>query len=182
MFFTSIKDKDEMKTTGIYKAAFITQLLRKLNNQQLRRKSINHTKEDFFNISIYKSKYENNNFMLIIKPQNFHFFIENNKLFYHPRNNHLDGVLKQYYCGEGLELAYNLPVTENKHKRGNALNHQLHSSLSFAPTIICHKKLKYLKSQIYTPTNIIKYRSFYDLQNPINAIHNILADIISNSN
>ena len=144
---------------------------------------------DFFSISIYKSNYEKNNYMFIIRPQNYHFFLENDKFIYHPKNKHLDGLLKQYYCHDynndnnntnnnnndndnekEFELAYNLlPLSLPPPS-------SLSSSQSLIPKIICHKKLKYLKLYIYK--EMIYYKVFYNLQNPINAINDSINDII----
>ena len=99
--------------------------------------------------------------MLIIQPQNYHFFIENNKLIYHPNNRNLDGLLKQYSCDKGFELAYNL-----------LLNIKI-------PKVFCHKNLKYLKSNIYKSENLIHYKRFFELKDPIKAINIIINDIIS---
>ena len=141
----------------IYKNLFIHNLLKNIHKNKL-------DNIDFFNVSMYKSEYERNNFMIIIKPQNYHFFIESEKFIYHPKNKHLDGILKQYYCNKGFELAYTLPINDNT---------------SFPiPKVICHKKLKYLKANIYKPENILVYKSFYDLQNPFTAINEGLKDFI----
>ena len=89
----------------------------------------------FFKISIFKSKYEPNNFMLIIYPQEYHFFIENERLIYHPNNKYLDGILSKYICNDNdFELVYNLQF----------------DSHPIIPKVTCHKKLKYLKINIIT--------------------------------
>ena len=120
----------------------------------------NYNLNDLFNISIYKSKYEPNNYMIIVNPQEYHFFLENEKLIYHPNNNNLDGILKQYYCNENFELAY-----------------ELHSNIS--PKVICHRKLSYLKSNIFHNKYIYK-KIFNELQNPINGIKIIINDMLKN--
>ena len=120
---------------------------------------------DFFKISIYKSKYEKNNFMLIIYPQEYHFFIENDQLIYHPNNKYLDGILKQYFCDDDddFELAYNINLNVS------------------SPKVICHKKLNFLKRNVYADKSTY-IKTFDELQNPINAIKKIIADIIKNNN
>ena len=148
------------RTDYIYKNhMFVSTLLK--NKKKI--KSNKKFYSDFFNVTVFKSSFEEYNFMLIIQPQNYHFFIENNKLIYHQNNRHLDGLLKQYSCDYGFELAYRLPLNNNKNK---------------FPRVVCHKNLKYLKSNIYKPQNIIHYKKFETLQNPINAIKVTLNDII----
>ena len=153
----------------IYNNLFITTLLK----IKIKISSINNNNNyyfDFYNISILQSMFEKNNFMFVIQPQNYHFFLENERLIYHPNNKHLDGLLKQYSCPRDFELAYNLlPIIDDK-KSGNKF-----------PKVICHKNLKYLKSYVYKLENIIHYRVFFELMNPINAIGIVLNDIIGES-
>ena len=147
----------------IYNNLFITNLL---NNNKKNKKLINNKDIylDFYNISIFKSNFEMNNYMILIKPQNYYFFIENNKLIYHPNSKNMDGLLKQYSCDIGFELAYNLQLKNN----------------NFAfPRIICHRSLSYLKS-IYKFENLIHYKYFHELQTPINAITLLINDMITN--
>ena len=175
----------------IFRNTFITTLLKnKLIND---RKKYN---SDFFNMSIFKSNFEINNFMLLIQPQNYHFFIENKKLIYHPNNKHLDGLLKQYSCESGFELAYNLPLNIISNNNNNNNNDEdddddeeeeaededdkiNSNNNNYFPSIICHKNLNYLKMNIYKPGNIIFYKKFYELQNPINAIKVTINDFIT---
>ena len=124
----------------------------------------NSSISEFFKISIYKSNYEANNFMLIIYPQEYHFFIENEQLIYHPNNEYLDGILKQYFCNNDFEFAYNLHLNVSPP----------------IPKVICHKKLKYLKTNIYANESM-HTKTFDELQNPINAIKIIIGDIIKNN-
>ena len=147
---------------NIYNNSYIIDLLNN-NNNHIYNKMKNFN--DFFKISMYKSYYELNNYMFIIKPQNYHFFIENNKLIYHPNNNYLDGILRQYYCDIEYELAYNLSLTKY--------------SESLIPKVICHRKLNYLKKNIYN-NKCIYYKTFDSLQNPINAIYYMFNDILKN--
>ena len=182
------------KTDYIYKNnMFVSTLLK--NKKRL----INNKKvyTDFFNIAIFKSRFEEHNYMLIIQPQNYHFFIENNKLIYHPNNRHLDGLLKQYSCDSGFELAYSLPINNNNRNDNEDEDDDIYNdndeddeiyndsdkgkndeNNNVFPKVICHKRLKYLKLNIYKPQNIIHYKKFETLQNPMNAIKMILNDII----
>lgn len=142
---------------NIYENLYMINLMKNIN--------IPFYNNDFFKISIYKSKFDSKNFMLIIHPQQYHFFIENEKLIYHPNNKYLDGILKQYFCNndDNFELAYNLNI----------------NVFPPIPKVICHKNLKYLKTNIYFNQNI--YTKYFDeLQNPINAIKMIINDIIKN--
>lgn len=118
---------------------------------------------DFFNVALFKSSFEKNNFMLIIQPQNYHFFIENDKLIYHPNNQHLDGLLRQYSCQREYDLVYSMPLKNDK---------------NLYPKVICHKNLKYLKSRIYKAPNLFYYKKFEELQEPMNAINIVIRDII----
>ena len=125
---------------------------------------------NFFNISIYKSSYVSDNFMIIIKPQNYHFFIEKShndyRLIYHPPNNHLDGILSQYNCDKNFELVYNLPLWWKTEK-----------ILDPIPRVICHKNLQYLKKYIYPLNNIIFSKNYNDLQTPLKGILNIIRSL-----
>ena len=141
-------------SADMYKNSFIIDIW-KINN-------ILRLKNDFYKILLYKSKYEMYNYMITIYPQNYHFFIYNGILIYHPSNKYLDGILKQYYCDDGFELAYELPI----------------KNLS-TPKIICHKKLNYLKTYIYKNKSIYE-KSFDELQNPIVGINSLITDIIKN--
>ena len=149
---------------------FITNLLNKIkliNKNKKKKGKENEYHYDFYNISIFKSSFEANNYMLIIQPQNYHFFIENGELIYHPKK--LDSLLKKYLCNnnnnndkDNFELAYKLPLSDKT---------------SPFPKIICHRNLNYLKLYIYKPENIIHYKYFHELQTPINAITAIINDI-----
>ena len=146
----------------IYKNAFIINLMKKNN-------AIIRLRNNFFRISVFKSKHEINSYMIIIYPQHYHFFIEDELLIYHPNNKHIDGILKQYRCNEDFELAYNmLPINNNNKNKNN-----------FIPKIICHRKLNYLKTFVYNNKSIYE-KSFDELQNPINAINNSISNIIKN--
>ena len=168
-----------IKNTNKYyiydKNFFITPLLKKkikiYNNNNKSNNNNNNNNDynfDFYNITIFKSTYERNNLMFIVQPQNYHFFVENGNLIYHPNNRHLDGLLKQYSCDNDFELAYNLPIKKD--------NDAVDDNNNKFPKVICHKKLKYLKLYIYP--RITYYRAFYSLINPINGINLILNDII----
>ena len=117
---------------------------------------------NLFKISVFQSKYEKNNFMMIIYPQHYHFFIQDSiSLIYHPNNDYLDAVLKQYRCNTDFELAYKIPI----------------NNTSFSPKVICHRKLSYLKKYIYTNKSTYE-KCFNELQNPINAIYVCFNEII----
>ena len=105
-----------------------------------------YTLNDIFEVVIYQYPV-NDYFMIIIKPQKYHFFIEDGKLIYHPR--YSDNVSKYYNCPTLFEKAYQLPV----HAVGEQQNNMV-------PKIICHRNLKYLKSNVYTEQ--IHKKSFDD--------------------
>ena len=122
---------------------------------------------EIFKISIYKSKHEINSYMLILYPQRYHFFIEEDKLIYHPRNKNLDSILKQYRCDGEFELAYQFLMKEKKR------------NISFIPKVVCHRKLKYLKMFIYGDKSIYE-EYFDDLQNPFMAVHYSITNMLKN--
>ena len=94
----------------------------------------------FYNIAIYKSIYNDLNFMIVINPQRYYFFLENGKLIYHPKSQkkYTDGILKNYFCrSDLLELAYDIPLTKDD------------KDIILPPTVICHLNLTYLEKYIY---------------------------------
>ena len=122
---------------------------------------------EIFKISIFKSKHEINSYMLILYPQRYHFFIEEDKLIYHPSNKYLDSILKQYRCDGDFELAYQFLMNDKQR------------NISFIPKVVCHRKLKYLKMFIYEEKSI--YDEYFDeLQNPFMAIHYTINTMLKN--
>lgn len=116
----------------------------------------------FHHVEIKQSQYESNCFMLIIAPQNYHFFIEHDKIIYHPVVNDgsdLDGVLRYYHCDEDFELVYQLPI-------GSKTNN---------PKVTCHRNLQYLKKYVYTIE--IYYETFDTLQHPMSVLKRFFKQI-----
>ena len=105
--------------------------------------------------------------MFIIYPQEYHFFLEKDRLIYHPNNKHLDGILTQYFCrdDERFELAYNLHLNVSPP----------------VPKVICHRKLNFLKRYIYATDQCLHTKTFDQLQNPVTAIKKIIEDILKNA-
>ena len=107
-----------------------------------------------YNMSVFTDYNNNSNFMIILNPQQYHFFIENeNEIFYHPNSDdYNDGVLKQYFCqDQSLDLVYS--VLENP------------------PIVTCHKNLKYLKKYVYKKEPIY-VRQFDEFKQPLECIFN----------
>ena len=126
-------------------------------------KSFNNIKDytlhDVFRVSIYKAP-NDNCYMIIVKPQNYHFFIENGKFIYHPQKN--DNLSKYYTCPLFFDKAYQLPVTKNENneqsqKNKNELVNKMEREY---PKIICHRNLKYLNNNVYVKK--IHQKSFKD--------------------
>ena len=116
-----------------------------------------YTLNDIFEVVIYQYPV-NDYFMIIIKPQKYHFFIEDGKLIYHPR--YSDNVSKYYNCPTFFEKAYQLPVQDVEKEGGGGGGEQQQQRKNIVPKIICHRNLKYLKSNIYTKQ--IHKKSFDD--------------------
>ena len=113
----------KIKQINPYKNCFI-------NNNQMKVTPIN----DFFNISMFASKYDKFDYMFIIYPQKYHFFINKEYLIYHPTNQkHIDSILRKYYCPKQYDLAYKIPL----------------NSVSFLPKVVCHQNLEYLQKHVY---------------------------------
>ena len=111
----------------------------------LQKFQIGYTLNNIFEVVIYQYPV-NDYFMIIIKPQKYHFFIENGKLIYHPR--YSDNVSKYYNCPTFFNKAYQLPVNALGGEVGGGGEKE--EQLNMVPKIICHRNLKYLKSNIYT--------------------------------
>ena len=107
----------------------------------------------FYHLAVYKAPLEDNCYMLYIAPQAYHFFIENGSIIYHPFNVN-DSVLKHYTCAQSFEPAYLIPLE----KKLGFMN----------PTVICHRRLRYLKKHVYTDR--IYFKTFDTLQKPMNAL------------
>ena len=120
----------------------------------------------FHHVEIKKSQYESNCFMLRIVPQNYHFFVEHDRIIYHPVVNDgsdIDGVLRYYHCDEDFELAYQLPSNLESNNIANN------------PKVVCHRNLRYLKKYVYT--NEIYYETFDTLQHPMSVLKRFFKQI-----
>ena len=135
--------------------------------------SLTSSLHSFYHLAIYKAPLMDNSYMLYIAPQAYHFFIENGSIVYHPFNTN-DSVLKHYTCPPSFEPAYSIPLE----KKLGFMN----------PTVICHRRLRYLQKHVYTDRIYLK--TFDTLQKPMNALaavfkvgycfEKILADKIKN--
>ena len=97
-----------------------------------------------------------NNYMIVILPQNIHFFIESkNMIIYHPRQQ-ISEIL--YTCPESYEFAYVVPIDQRK-----------------VPTVLCHRNLNYLKDFVYR--NKVYEKSFLEFQNPLDVLYSFFTSI-----
>lgn len=119
-----------------------------------------------YHVVIKQSQYEPRCFLIIIAPQNYHFFIEHERIIYHPVTNDgsdIDGVLKYYRCEEDFELTYQLPVNfDGKINKKH-------------PRVLCHRNLEYVKKYIYTRE--VYYETFDTLQHPMSVLKRFFTKI-----
>lgn len=118
-----------------------------------------------YSIALYKesnSLFQSNNCMIHIMPQNYHFFIEDNKLIYQPIILNINNYQKQC-CDQSSkypDLAYILSVENTSI-----------SLITPIKKIMCRKSLNYLKEKVYT---IVTYRlQTYHLKNPMTLLYHL---------
>ena len=125
----------------------------------------NYTTHSLFSVVVYVSSLEPVScFMIFINPQRLYFFIERGNIIYHPNDERNDALLKQYAACEPsdeFELAY---VITNVTK----------------PKVICHRKLSYLKKNIYT--NKVYSYNYNKFQNPLVVIWDVFNRLIKTNN
>ena len=119
---------------------------------------------NFYTLEVYQSLEEVNCYLLIINPQKYHFFIENNRIIYHPANVK-DNILKNYKCLNEFEAAYLIPHETSTQEKN-----------IMYPTVICHRNLNYLKRNIYTKK--FYYKTFNTLQKPFKVVANFLKILV----
>ncbi|KAF7682673.1 hypothetical protein TCON_2117 [Astathelohania contejeani] len=119
-----------------------------------------------YSIAIYKWPliYNNENVMVHIMPQNYHFFVEQGKLIYHPIYNNINNNNNNNTCCDILsdfpEMAYILSVEESTN-----------SLIIPHKTKMCRRPLEDLKRNIYT---LMTYRlQTHHLKNPLTLLHHL---------
>lgn len=116
-----------------------------------------------YSMAVYKhnnknTKNERENVFVHIMPQNYHFFVEQGQLIYHPTSppkNNICCTLSEF-----PEIAYVFSVEEST------------TSLTIPQkTKMCRRPLEYLKSNIYT---LMTYRlQTHHLKNPLKLLHHL---------
>lgn len=114
------------------------------------RNDTDYDKDSIYKLVVFKSL--SNDYMLILKPQNIHLFIEDAKvIIYHPLR---DIENDYYYCPESYEFAY---------------------AINEIPKITCHRPIEYLKAFVFTEKIYVK--PFNDIQNPLDVVYNFFDTI-----
>ena len=143
---------------NVYKNSYIYGINKKNNLYNL---------NTFYSVTLYKSNYDSNqNFMIIINPQKYHFFIEKDILIYHPREQ--DGILKKYSCPSFYELVYNFDISNN-------------DDLIMLPKVFCHLNLNYLKTYIYNIGDALYTINLNEITNPLIGIKKIIHNVLKNT-
>lgn len=113
----------------------------------------NKKDDSIYELHVFKSL--SKDYMLILEPQNFHLFVEDaSTIIYHPRRKIENKQDYHYYCPESYELAY---------------------AIQEIPKITCHRPLEYLKTFVFTEK--IYTKTFNEIQNPLDIIHNFFKTI-----
>lgn len=105
-----------------------------------------------YRLEVYKSR--SNDYMLVLYPQAFHFFVETRQLIYHGR----DVKNEHYDCPPSYQLAYTINVSSSK-----------------VPKFVCHKNIEYLQKYVYTEK--VYTKPFPTLQNPLAVINSFFLTI-----